>query len=190
MTDQAKPVSRPWRRLLRFSVRGLIVIVLVVGGWLGWIVRSARIQREAVAAIRKTEGLVLYDWQWKDGREFVGGGPSAPKWLVNTFGADYFNNVAAVCLIRASEEQLIHVGKLGRIQNLMLSEPDMPDAWLAHLTGLTNLSQLFLYSGHVTDAGLAHLEGLTNLSELDLACPQVSDAGLAQFEEFVQAFRS
>ena len=40
MTDQAKPVSRPWRRFLRFSVRGMIVVVLVIGGWLGWIVRS------------------------------------------------------------------------------------------------------------------------------------------------------
>ena len=54
MTDQAKPISRPWRRLLRFSVRGMIVVVLVIGGWLGWIVRTApTIQREAVAAIEK-----------------------------------------------------------------------------------------------------------------------------------------
>ena len=36
MNDQGKPVSRPWRRFLRFSVRGMIVIVLLVGGWLGW----------------------------------------------------------------------------------------------------------------------------------------------------------
>ena len=49
----AVPVARPWRRFLRFSVRGLIVLVLVIGVWLGWLVRSARIQREAVAAIRK-----------------------------------------------------------------------------------------------------------------------------------------
>ena len=58
MTDQAKPVSRPWRRFLRFSVRGMIVLVLVIGGWLGWIVRSARIQREAVAAIEKSAGVL------------------------------------------------------------------------------------------------------------------------------------
>ena len=50
MPDQTKPVARPWRRFLRFSVRGLIVLVLVIGGWFGWVVRSARIQREAVAS--------------------------------------------------------------------------------------------------------------------------------------------
>ena len=59
MTDQAKPVSRPWRRFLRFSVRGMIVVVLVIGGWLGWLVRSARIQREAVAAIEEAGGRLL-----------------------------------------------------------------------------------------------------------------------------------
>ena len=36
-----EPVSRCWRRYLRFSVRGLIVVVLVIGLGLGWIVRGA-----------------------------------------------------------------------------------------------------------------------------------------------------
>jgi hypothetical protein len=37
--------------LLRFSVRGLIVLVIVAGAALGWIVRQAHIQGDAVAAI-------------------------------------------------------------------------------------------------------------------------------------------
>jgi hypothetical protein len=36
MTDA--PVSRPWRRYLRFSVRGMVIIVLLIGGRFGWIV--------------------------------------------------------------------------------------------------------------------------------------------------------
>ena len=51
MPEQAKSVARPWRRYLRFSVRGLIVFVLVFGVWLGWIVRrqesSVRQSRES-----------------------------------------------------------------------------------------------------------------------------------------------
>ncbi len=53
MPDQVKTVARPWRRFVRLSVRGLIVLVLVIGAGLGWMVRQAHIQREAVAAIRK-----------------------------------------------------------------------------------------------------------------------------------------
>jgi hypothetical protein len=65
-TMPAGPVSHPWRRLLRFSVRGLIVLVLVIGAGLGWVVRSARIQREAVAAIKSAGGGVTYHHQIGD----------------------------------------------------------------------------------------------------------------------------
>src|SRR5271170_7242987 len=41
MSDQSKSVSGPWRRYLRVSVRGLIALLLVIGIWLGWIVRNA-----------------------------------------------------------------------------------------------------------------------------------------------------
>jgi cytoskeletal protein RodZ len=48
VSDQ--PVRASRRHWLRISIRSLIILVLVAGGWLGWLVRSARIQREAVDA--------------------------------------------------------------------------------------------------------------------------------------------
>ena len=63
MPDQPLGTSR--RRWLRISVRGLIILVLVIGGWLGWAVHNARIQREAVAAVERAGGEVMYDWQWQ-----------------------------------------------------------------------------------------------------------------------------
>ncbi len=41
-----EPASRPWRSYVRFSLRGLIVLVLVIAAGMGWIVRQARLQRE------------------------------------------------------------------------------------------------------------------------------------------------
>ena len=61
MPDPPLPASR--RHRLRLNVRGLLILVLVVGGWLGWVARSARTQREAVAAIQLQGGWVYYDWQ-------------------------------------------------------------------------------------------------------------------------------
>jgi hypothetical protein len=67
MPADPKTISRPWRRYLRFSVRGMIVLLVLTGGCQGWMVRSARIQREAVAAIKDAGGQVSYDWDWSDG---------------------------------------------------------------------------------------------------------------------------
>ena len=37
----AAPTSRPWQRHVRFGVRGLTVLVGVIGAGLGWLVRGA-----------------------------------------------------------------------------------------------------------------------------------------------------
>jgi hypothetical protein len=57
-------ISQPWRSYLRFSVRGLIVVVLVVGAGLEWIVHQAHVQRDAAAAIKNSGGSVQYDSEW------------------------------------------------------------------------------------------------------------------------------
>ncbi len=68
MPDQGLPESQ--RRWLSMNVRRFIVIVLVTGGGLGWLARSARIQREAVKTIQNAGGYVTYDWQFKNGESF------------------------------------------------------------------------------------------------------------------------
>ena len=92
------PVARPWRRFLRFSVRGLIVAVLLIGVWLGWIVRNARIQREAVAAVESAGGIVFYDLELTKGELILGGKPWMPLWLVGFIGLDYLVGVTEVDL--------------------------------------------------------------------------------------------
>ena len=59
-TTLANPASRPWRRFLRFSVRGMILLVLAVGAALGWTVRQAHRQRDAVATIKTAGGQIDY----------------------------------------------------------------------------------------------------------------------------------
>ena len=98
------PVYGPRRRFLRFSVRGLIVLVMVIGGWLGWIVRAARIQREAVAAIRNAGGHVHYDSGWTENTTGRPRMPSAPDWLLDSLGFDYFAHVDGVAFAKRGSE--------------------------------------------------------------------------------------
>ncbi len=180
MNDQAKPVSRPGRRFLRFSVRGLIVVVLVIGAGLGWVVHQAQVQRDAVVAIKCAGGSVMYDWEWSNGKPIPGAKSPAPGRLIDLIGADYFGHVNLVILTTpsATDATLAHVGRLTRLQELYVSSPSVSDAGLEHLTGLTNLSILSLSGTPVSNGGLAKLMGLIKLFHLNLSDTPITDAGL------------
>jgi internalin A len=175
-------VACAWRRFVRCSVRGLIVFVLVIGVCLGWLVRSARIQREAVAAITRAGG-VRYGSGWTSESYNPGVKPVKPGWLADRIGVDYFAHVTDVRLFWSSpaiDEAIVQVGRLGRVERLTVHQFSVSAARAAQLEGLTNVSALNLDVVWSTDAGLVQLTGLTNLSKLDLTCTQVTDAGLAE----------
>ncbi len=75
MFHQPQTVASPWWRFVRLSLRGLIVVVLLIGGSLGWIVRSAHTQRDAVAAIGRAGGSVRYESGWTDDPKLQTAGP-------------------------------------------------------------------------------------------------------------------
>ena len=97
MHDQTKPLFR-WRRYVRFRVRALVLVVPLIGLWLACLVRSARFQHDAVAAIRMAHGRVWYEWQYREGMSSTSwvGDPTAPRWLVDRPGVDFFGSVVAV----------------------------------------------------------------------------------------------
>ena len=133
-----EPVSLSWRRFLRFSLRGLIVLVLVIGVWVGWIVRSARIQRAAVAVITQAGGRVAYDWEKSSNAVgFSGAGPWAPRWLVDLIGVDYFGHVteAGFDPTCVPDEVLAQVGRLRQVEELYLNRTSVSDAGLCNLRG-------------------------------------------------------
>jgi hypothetical protein len=159
MGDHPSPKS--WRRWLRLSVRDLMVVVLVTGGGLGWLIHSARVQREAVAAIERVRGYVAYDWQQVGTSIHRDKRPGYPEWIVGLLGKDYFGHVVWVGLgPRGSDLEMIHVGKLSRLEDLDLDDSSVTDAGLIHLKGLNHLKWVFLRGTKVTDAGLEHLRKL------------------------------
>jgi internalin A len=189
----AVPASRTWRKFLRCSVRGLIVLVLVIAIGLGWIVRGARIQRQAVAAIEKAGGRASYDWEWNNETSIPRGKPWAPSWLTDLIGVDYFGHVTHVWLIpsEADDATIAQVGRLTRLQQLVhdqssfdciFSSSTLSDAGLARLKALTSLVSLHLTDTQITDAGLVHLEGLTKLSYLNLRGARITGTGLAHLK--------
>ena len=187
----ANQASQSRLRFLRLSVRGLMVLVLMLGAVLGWIVRSARIQREAVAAIDRAGGRVVYEWEPGEAAA-----PGAIKWLVARIGLDYFSTVQAVTLsvvysqpvdadpkrgLIAAERTnatLTHLGELTRLKHLTLRGVDLNPGDVVHVAELTNLRELDLGSTGTRGADLLHLNRMTNLHTLSLDWCPIGNAGL------------
>ena len=176
MTPSPQPKPRSWRRYLRFSVRGLMVLVLLVGCGTGWMVRSAREQAAAVKAIQAEGGRVLYAWQWKDGQMIAGRAPWWPRWFSDHLGVDYLGSVTRVDFsFGCTDEEMVHVGRLRQLDRL---EVTGTPAGLVYLERLGRLRDRRLSKGNVTDPGLVHLNGLSRLRWLTLDHTAVSDLGL------------
>jgi hypothetical protein len=174
-------VLRP-RRFLQFSLGTLLLGITVFGVWLGVQVNRARRQREAVAAIQRLGGAVLYDYQFDAQHKQVSNAqPTAPAWLRKVLGDDFFYSPVSIYLggIKFNEGDLAPLEKLPELDWLYLGSCDLPDGELAHCQPLGKLRSLDIGGTSISDAGLAHLIPLKRLEWLDIQSTQVTDAGIA-----------
>ena len=187
---------------VRMSVRALMVAVLVIGGGMGWAVYRARVQRDAVAAIERAGGRVVYAPDWSGiGPMPTGGGRRPPtrglrpwpNWLVDQLGPDLFYDVKKVALPGTGfanleyEFAVANVGRLGGLEDLMLGG-GLDDSDLVHLRGLTRLRRLRMF-GNFTGAGLANLSRATRLEELLAPTTVVTDAEMVHLEGLTRLVR-
>jgi hypothetical protein len=172
-----------------------MVFVLVLGGLLGWYVRSVRIQQGAVAAIERTGGSVFYDVQNRNDGPIPYYKPFglkwlfkpkdlAPKWLVDRIGLDYTGTVVNAHLGPAADDAtMVHVGHLDRLEDLGLNGTKVTDAGLEHLKGLKLLRGLGLGETRISDAGLAQIKLLEKLRLVHLWETQVTDDGVLELQD-------
>jgi Leucine Rich repeat len=112
LTDQSRPGARSLWSRVRFSIRGLIVLVLAIGCGLGWIVHDARVQRDAVAAIQSTGGQATYDWEDHDG--------------ITDTGLTHLRRLTAIEFLdlgrtRITDEGLVHLKRMKSLRRLILA---------------------------------------------------------------------
>ncbi len=180
------PAPSLWtrRRRLRLSLRGLMVLVLIFGGGLGWIVLRTKVQRDAVLAITRTGGSVVYDWDIWPNRWFSPTrAPKALKWLVDWLGPDYLGNVVRVWLgPSAGDAEMAHVVRLPRLISFSDLGATITDAHAVDLGNLLELQSVdFSGRSRVTGATFARLAGLPKLHTLHAGGLEVGDADLLAF---------
>jgi hypothetical protein len=207
---------KPRRRWLQYSLRTLLVattLLAIACSWLAVKLLQARRQREAVVALEKLGGHVIYHWQLDAQGQWLRN-PQRPgrTWLRGLLGDDLFQSVHTVelddtqitdaglaLLERLSQLRNVHLGgtpitdvglehlkNISQLQYLFLAGTPVTDAGLEHLKGLSELQELWISDTRVTSAGLEHLKGLRQLHTLDLRRTQVTDAGLDHLKTLSQ----
>src|SRR4051812_45753588 len=178
--------SRP--RATRLSLKAAMLVILLLACLLGWVVREAQTQRDAVAAIEAegrgdgSRGQAQYAAHFEQGPRAL---PAWRRWIGDRLGIDYVDHVIAVFLEYRDfdlSSELSHVGRLKGLEELYLTCSQVTDEGLANIDSLHSLRKLDLSSTEVTDRGMAHLEGLRRLESLMLSQTRVGDAGLAHLE--------
>ena len=167
-----------FRGRFQFSIRSLLVSVVVIAipcSWLSVEMTKAREQRATVAAIEELGGEI-----WEK--------PSGPEWLRDLLGDDFFKNVDAVIFhgSEVTDAGLEHLQALRQLKDLNLGATRTSDAGLEHLKALMQLQVLNLNYTRVSDSGLESLKRLTQLKELRLDDTRVTDAGLKHLEGMSQ----
>ncbi|MBI1901071.1 MAG: hypothetical protein HYS13_08170 [Planctomycetia bacterium] len=180
-----QPRRRP--RWLRFSLRTLLVLMLLLSVALAWLrVEMKRAQEQAamVRRIREMGGTVIYDHQMVYANKFYRG--SAPAYdskkeptgneLVRRllgndfldkvvqvhFGPDsYFTSRGMVVSYQPShltDEQLAQLDNLPDLEVVVLLEPDTTDAGLMHLAKFKSLRAIRLRGAKITDEAVRKLQ--------------------------------
>lgn len=172
-TPAQKSVPRR-RRWIRIACWSSVLTVVVVGGPLGLLIRSATAQHRAVRALRERGGQVAYRAHEPAGRD-VGQADDSGFWF------HLWSDVSTVDLggTEAGDREMAYLESLPKLEVVVLRDTHVTDAGLAYLQPLASLSYLDLHGTEITDAGLEEIGRLAALEDLDLSQTAVGDAGLA-----------
>ncbi len=183
------------RRRFRYSLRTLLLLVAIVGVWLGLVVNRARQQQSAIKEIQALGGWVYYDYQLVEGnlQPVLDATSGVPEWLLESIGPDYFHDVVIVNMVykdgpdrednqRFTDDVKKHLAAFPKLQRLLVANGQCTDDLVQEAAGLRHLTLLCMWNAAgVTDAGVAHLANHPTLTYLHLEFSQITEDSLRIF---------
>lgn len=171
------------RRLPRFSLRALFILLAIAGVWLGLVTKQARRQRNAVRAVAETGGSITYAHH-RNSATTGNQSPPGPVWLRTLIGDDCFFEVVAVSWAGKRDLQpaeLKWLADFPSLDTVNLNFSNVTDEGLAHLANVRRLKNIELEKcAGVTDMGLSHLAKLPHIEHLALMATSCTDEGVCK----------
>ena len=195
------------RRWAVLGLRGLLVLILIIGLGLGYLGRQASNLRQAKGALEKCGGYIIWEdrFVWLGGARYYdpqqGESVDHPTWFRRVLGDDVFHQPRAVLLmprgrpvgpLPATPEVDIHramtlVRRLEGIEAIDVSDYPINDAQLQTLLAWPDLRRLELENtSGLFSAGFAEIAKLRNLRELKLGNLKDGKLALAMAAELPQ----
>ena len=181
------------RRFLRFSLKAVLLLVLIIAISLGWAMHKVREQGIAIREMSEAGARFAVEYahggSWTILERFrEWSGEQQPRnalrlkfgglpWTDAELERLRFGPIASV-----TDVDLAGIQALTHLEELRLGKMGVTDAGIAHVGRLTKLKSLYLDDTQITDAGLQHLRTLTELQTLSLDRTRVTDAGVAQLQ--------
>jgi hypothetical protein len=190
------------------SIRGLLLVIALLGVAFGAICNPAARQRRAVAIIKGGGGSVTYDYQVDEnqgGAHRYDAPPPGPDWLRKLIGVDYLATVVEAEV--TSDDSLVAIDGLPHLNDLYVRGMTIADARMdrarrlselryfcisaacpadrewAFLGRLTHLRMLFLDGAGIDDATVLQASRLTDLTLLSLVDTRVTDAAIGYVKD-------
>jgi hypothetical protein len=172
------------------SVRGLLVLGLILGAALGWVadkLRRARRQHEASVAVLSRHGTIDYgeSFRLESWGRLPLGAPPRHGWLREWVGDDLFDTVTRVTFFGqegVGDADLALLEDFPDMEELHVSKAPVTDRGIAHLAGMKRLRRVTISEAPITDRSLVAISRLPRINQLDLNRTRITDAGLVALD--------
>ena len=182
-------VALVFRRRFQFSLRSLLVLVVVVAlpcSWMAVEMKKARQQKAAAERINSLGGWIGYYYDPKD--PFAVLANPCPAWLCSSLGETFFGDVT-YANVEGIDAELECLQAFPQLETLCLTRGHVTGRRLEDLKHLPSLTRLDLSYCEATNASLERLQVVTRIKDLDLWHTEINDSGLEQFQALTRLNR-
>lgn len=172
------------RRWLRFSLRGLLIVVFLLAvplAWLGAKINTGRRETAYAAAVWKAGGQARFDYNAYAG-SCIAMQPKGPWLLRAVLGKNIFSRICLVDLSGVEDVGGLVGGleKLSQLDTLTLPAGPQSDELIDSVARLSRLQELTLNGSEVTPLQMRRLLACDSLGHLELRGASAADEILAE----------